>query len=243
MTRTSRFLALSGACAIALATIVPTAAMAADEGPSLARQGTGSAVDADNEFFAAYASALTGPKSIIGTFTVPALGSCSDGDEGIYTGIELAADGGASYADGGVFSSCSAGTATHNPVFDTTTADGQVPIDEVVEDGDKITVTNTFKRGNIKIKVENTTQGWIANDTFTGFTPDEAYNLYYSMTLGGVPLPPLSSDSAFKGVKVGGQALKATSPTKYVLVDGAGDPIVKPTKIRGGTDFKFAYVG
>ena len=242
MTRTSRVLALSATGAIALAIVVPTTAMAAGTAAGPARQGAGSAVDIDNEFFAGYASSVGSKKSIIGTFTVPALGDCSDGDEGIYTGIELAADGGASYADGGVFSSCSGGTATHSPVFDTTTAEGQVPIDQVVEDGDKIKVTNRFKDNQIKITVNNVTQDWTVSDTFTGFTPNEAYNLYYSMTLGGSPLPPLSSDSAFKGVQVGGRNLKATDPTKYVLVDSAGDPIVKPTKIKNGTDFRFNYM-
>ena len=118
-----------------------------------------------------------------------------------------------------------------------------MPIDEVVEDGDKIKVTSTFKKNKMKIVVNNTTQDWTVSDTFTGFTPDEAYNLYYSMTLGGNPLPPLSSDSAFTGVQVGGKDLKATNPTKYVLVDSAGDPIVNPTKIKNGTNFKMDYVG
>ena len=54
------------------------------------------------------------------------------------------------------------------------------------------------------------------SDTFTGFTPNEAYNLYYSMTLGGNPLPPLSSDSAFKGVKVGGKDLQGDQPQSEV---------------------------
>ena len=51
--------------------MVPATAMASGTAAGPARQGAGSAVDIDNEFFAGYASALSAKKSITGTFTVP----------------------------------------------------------------------------------------------------------------------------------------------------------------------------
>lgn len=212
--------------------------------PSSVRPGTSVGIDVDNTFYAGYLSAITGKKSIVGTFTVPALGDCSSGDQGIWSGLELDTPGFADFAAGGVFSSCVGGTRAHNPVFDTTTPDGQVPIGEVVEDRDKIMVIAAVRRGKIRIRVENLTQGWSANDAFTGFTPTQAASLYSKFFKDGTLLPPLDAGLVpVTGVTVGGMNLGLTDPTRVVLVDDAGDPLVIATRIRNETDFKYKYVG
>jgi hypothetical protein len=238
MTRTLRTFALVGAGALALSLGVSGTASAA--APNRAGGGVSAAgVDVDTTFTAGYSSELTNKKSIVGTFTVPDLGNCSDGDEAILSAIELTNEDLSEWVTGGVFSSCSAGSKQHNPVFDTTTAEGQIAIPEIVEDNDKIKVTVTFKNDKTKVTVENLTQDWTANDSFDSFTPSHGNALWYTVELGGPTLPPVDGPAVpFKGVKVSEKDLKQTNPTKYTMVDGGGDPLVKPSKIKKGTDFK-----
>jgi len=93
--------------------------------------------------------------------------------------------------------------------------------------------------------MKNLTQDWTVSDTFTGFEPEEASSLAYSVELaaGDPSLPPLSEDSAVTGVKVGGKDLKDTNPVKYDWVNENGRNLVKPSKITKGTNFTFKYVG
>jgi hypothetical protein len=243
MTRTKRAAALASASAVALTLVSPGLAQAEDAAPlTLSRAGLGAArTSVDNEFFAGYVSELKRDKSIVGTFTVPTL-DCGARDEGIMSIIEIASTGGVDYADGAVFSYCQGGVPTHNPVFDIST--GQIPIPEIVEDGDKIKVTSTVNAsGTIKIKVENLSQDWIATQNVTGIPAEEASSLQYRFDLGdGVTLPAYDYGTLpVKGVKIGGKPLSKTNPTKYnIVIDG--DPIIKPGKIKK-TDFKYAYVG
>jgi hypothetical protein len=242
MISSKRAAAVAIATGLALALVSPGLAQADDSAPTMSRAGLGlDRTSDDNEFFAGYVTKLGQKKSIVGTFTVPTLDCAGAPDSGIMSLIEIASTGGVDYADGAVFSYCQAGAPTHNPVFDIST--GQIPIAEVVEDGDKIKVSSTFKGGKIKIKVQNLDQGWTATETVTGIPAQEASSLQYRFDLGdGVTLPAYDYGTLpVKGVQVGGKDLEKTNPTKYDIVVG-GDPIVKPGKIKKGS-FKFAYVG
>ena len=243
MIRFKPMAAMTCAAAVALSLAAPGVAQADDAAPpTLSRAGLGAArTSVDNEFFAGYVADLGRKKSIVGTFTVPTLDCTGTPDSGIMSIIEIASTGGVDYADGAVFSYCSGGAPTHNPVFDIST--GQIAIPEVVEDGDRIKVTSNVNSGTIKIKVENLTQGWIATQNVTGIPAQEASSLQYRFDLGdGVTLPAYDYGTLpVKGVMIGGKTLKQTNPTKYnMVVDG--NPVIKPGRIRG-TDFKYAYVG
>lgn len=244
MSRSTRIATLAVAGAAAASLSLPALALAAESAPTASRVASGTdRADVDSTAFAGYVAPLGQKKTISGTFTVPTL-NCEVGkDEGILSLVELAADGGAQYVDGAVFSYCVDGQPTHNPVFDTTSPDGQVPIAETVKDGDKIKVESKFARGKITVTVTNLTRDWAVTDKFTDVNPDEGSSLQYSITVDGNALPPLSEDSAVKGVKISGKDLKAADPTKYVLVDEAGRPLIQPSKITKGTNFKFNYVG
>jgi len=201
----------------------------------------------DSLFFAGYVAPLKKKdKSIIGTFTVPTL-DCGAEDEASASLIELATEGGGDWVDGLVFSNCVEGAGTHQAVFHTTTEAGVVDIAEIVEDGDEITVDSVYKKKKDKITVTmtNNTQGWEATDSFTGINPEEASALVYSVELaaGDPSLPPLSENVPFDNVTVQGKDLKKKDPVKYNWVDENGDNLVKPTKIKSGTDFTAKYVG
>ena len=237
MTRLSRAIALAGATAVAVTIALPGAASAA--APELARQSAAvTDADATSTVFAGYTASLSKTISASGTYTVPKL-KCTGGDVGIDTFIELAADEGATYSDASVYSSCQSGTPSHTPVFESS-VDGQIPIDETVSDGDKIKVTQTFKKGKISLKMENLTAKWTATHTFSGITPDLAQAQQYTITLGGVSVPPVTSGTTFTGVQAGGKDLGTTKPVKTTLVDDKGKAILVPSKITKGTDFKIA---
>lgn len=244
MSRTTCIAALATSGALAVSLALPGLAKAVDSAPPVSRVTSASdRVDVDSASFAGYVAPLGKKKTIVGTFTVPIL-ECKVGmDEGILSLIELAADGGAQYVDGAVYSYCVGGQATHSPVFDTTSSDGQVVIAEMVEDGDKITVESKSTKGKIKVTMTDTTRDWSVTDKFTGFTPTEGSSLQYLISVDEILLAPLSQDSAVKGVKISGQNLNVANPTKYVLVDGAGSPLIRPSKIKRGTNFTFKYVG
>jgi hypothetical protein len=243
MTRTSRVIALAGAAALAVSLGLPGVASASSGASTsaMARQANAVSADDTSTVFAGYTTDLGSKKSIVGTFVVPKL-KCGAKDEGIDTLIELAADGGATYSDGAVYSSCVGGTGTHNAVFESS-IDGQIAIPNTVENGDKIKVTQTFKKGKIALKMENLTKKWTAKQTFTGITPDSAAALQYTITVGGSVVAPLSTGGTFTGVTVGGQDLKKTKPTKTTLVDSGGKAILAPTKIKNGTNFSIKYKG
>ena len=132
----------------------------------------------------------------------------------------------------GMFSFCYNGRRDHVPVFDTST-DGQIyHRNYLVEDGDQIRVNCHFRRGLIKIQLENLTKSWSVNGTFSGFTPNQALSQYAGMSIGNPPvgLPPLDSGAVpVTGVKVGGLDLDQTSPIKVVMVDGDG-PVGPPNQ-------------
>lgn len=244
MSRCTHIAALAASGALAASLALPSLAMAADSAPTVSRVASGTdRADVDSTAFAGYVAPLGQKKKIVGTFTVPTLDCKPNRDEGILSLIELASEGGAQYVDGAVFSYCVDGQATHNPVFDTTSPDGQVPIEETVKNGDKIKVESKYARGNITVTVTNLTRDWTVTDKFADVNPDEGSSLQYTIQVDGVALAPLSEDSAVKGVMISGKALKAADPTKYTLVDDADNPIIQPTRIKNGTDFKFNYVG
>ena len=118
-----------------------------------------------------------------------------------------------------------------------------MPIDEVVEDGDRIDVFVARRLGNIHIEVENLTQGWRATKIVDGFRSVNASVLYRPISLDGVALPVLDpGGAAVKGVLIDGR-LQQHDPKKLVLVNDTGDPLVRPTKIRNEVDFRFRTVG
>jgi len=241
--RTSVF-AIGGTLVVSLA---PGVAAAGEGGTAARPVMTADRVSEDTTFFAGYVAPLGNDKTVVGTFKAPVI-DCSTADEGIDTLVELASDAGAFYVDGALFSSCVDGVAEHYAAFDTLTEeDGpvQIPIEEVVEDGDKLKVSSKLKGDKIKVTYTNKTQDWEQKDSFTGLVPDEASVLQYVITVdGGVTvLPPLSANSKVTDVKISGDDLKDNDTTKYVLVDDAGDALIKPTKIKKGTDFTFKYVG
>jgi hypothetical protein len=240
MTRLPRAIALAGAAALALSLGLPGVASAAS-GPAMARQSNAVGADDTSTVFAGYTTDLGSKKSIVGTFVVPKL-DCGAKDEGIDTLIELAADGGATYSDGAVYSSCVGGTPSHNAVFESS-IEGQIAIPDTVENGDKIKVTQTFKKGKISLKMENLSQKWTAKQTFSGFTPDSAAAMQYTITVGGSAVAPLSTGGKFTGVTVGDKDLKNTKPTKTTLVDSKGKAVLAPTKIKKGTNFNIKYKG
>lgn len=244
MSRPTRIAALAAAAALVGTLALPGLAIADDTStPQLARTAT-DRVGAESTFFAGYVAPLKSDKRIVGTFTVPIL-DCRAKDEATAWVIELATKGGAEWVDGLVFSNCVDGVGSHDAVFHTTTEAGVVDIPDAVEDGDKIKVESEYNRGKIKITMKNMTQGWTAKGSFEGVNPEEASALAYSVELapGEPSLPPLSENSAVKGVKVGGKDLKDAKPVKYTWVSENGKPLVQPTKITKGTDFKFNYVG
>jgi hypothetical protein len=241
MSRVSRVVALVGAGAIAITMAAPTIAMADDQART-ARMSGGHGTAADSTVYSAYTSALGSKKTVVGTYQVPKL-TCGADDEGIISIVELATAGGASYVDGSVYSFCSGGSATYQARFESST-EGQNDIAETTKAGDMIKVTSTFKSGNTKVKIENLTQDWSASDTISGVAVVEASVMHYSMSLGGVGIPPPDYGSVkVKGVQVGGKDLNTTHPTKVVMVDDSGDPVITPTAIKKGTDFSFKYVG
>jgi hypothetical protein len=240
MTRASRAVALAGAGAIALGLAVPGIALADDQ-TATARLSRTAGADAESTIYSSYTSALGSKKTIVGTYEVPTL-DCTATDEGIISIVELASTGGADYVDGSVYSFCSGGSATYTARFESST-EGQNDIAETVQGGDMIKVSSTFKGGDTKVTIQNLTRDWSAKDTISGVTPAEGSVMHYSMTLGGNPLPPPDYGSVnVKNVQISGKDLKNTKPTKVVMVDDSGKPVIKPTKIKKGTDFKFKYV-
>lgn len=236
--------ALAAASAVAASLALPDQALAEDGAtPQLARTAA-DRVGAESTLFAGYVAPLKNDKRIVGTFTVPTL-DCRARDEATASIIELATKGGTAWVDGLVFSNCVDGVGSHDAVFHTTTEAGIVDIPDAVEDGDKIKVESEYARGKIKITMKNLTQGWTAKGTFEGLNPEEASSLAYSVELapGEPSLPPLSEDSAVKGVKVAGKDLKDAKPVKYTWVSENGKALVQPSKITKGTDFTFNYVG
>lgn len=242
MTRTSRVLTLACAGAIALGLAVPGVALAEDQAATARLAGGTTGVNIDSTLYSAYTSALGSKKTIVGTYEVPTL-DCGGTDEGIISIVEMATAGGAQYVDGSVYSFCSGGLPTYQARFEST-SEGQNDIAETVEGGDMIKVTSKFTSGDTKVKIENLTQGWSATDTISGVAVAEASVMHYAMSLGGTGLPPPDYGSVkVKGVVVGDKALKATDPTKVRMVDGSGDPLIVPTKIKNKKNFSFKYVG
>jgi hypothetical protein len=72
----------------------------------------------------------------------------------------------------------------------------------------------------------------------------DASVLYRSISVEGVRLPVLDPGGAeVTGVLVNGRPLAQTNLKRWVLVDDAGDRLVKPSKIKDGTDFRFVSLG
>lgn len=252
MSRASRVLTVSCAVsAVLLGTGTAPSLAAADpaaavgDARSAARaDGPMGHVSATSTFFAGYVAPLGTTKKVVGKFTVPDL-DCGDNDRGIDTLIELASGDGAFYVDGAVFSSCVGGVADHYAAFDTATAAGyaQVAVDGTVKDGDTMKVVSEVVGGVIKVRIENLTRDWAATDSFGGVTPTHAAVLKHRIAVDGVLLDAISKESVVTGVKVSKANLKAADPTKFKLLGDGGAVKIKPTKIKGGTDFTFKKPG
>ena len=242
--RASRVLRLTIAGSVVLA-LAPSGIALADDPTAALPTESGARLERDSTRAAGYAARdrATGQGWIGGELTVPTLGDCANGDEGAFTGIELTRARGhgapRNYATAGVYSMCLDGVSSHTPVFETS-AEGQVPIDEVIEDGDKLDVFIARIRTGTRIEFENLTQGWYQFDTFNKLRPENASVIYRSISVEGVPLPVLDPGGAkVTGLLVNGRPLDQTEPKKWVLVDDAGNRVVKPSKIKHGTDFRF----
>ena len=219
---------------------LPGAAAAATGASAPATMRGDVAAPPTSQYFAGYTAPLTAKKSVEATITVPTL-QCGAETQGVDTDVELSANHGAIYSDGAIISHCLGGTPEHQVRFESS-IDGQVAIEQPVLDGDKIHISQVFKRGKIVVTMTNMTQDWSVKHTFTGITPDEAAVQYYRIIVGGQDAPPLDTGATVKGARVGGAPLETTHPVKTTLVDAQGKPLVEPSAIKK-TNFKFVYVG
>jgi len=194
---------------------------------------------ADSEFFAGYAAPVGSKKTINTNLPVAKTGRCN-ADRGV-VGESLvfsSATGGAAGAF--AFSACAGGEQV---IFVRLLAsDGDaIDVDKPTKAGDEIKVTITDRKGNNKVVAENVTQGWTESIKGPILDADNLNVGESTVTLDGAPLPIQDFGSAkFTGVKVGGDPLKATDPTKFDCVDGDG-PRMTTTKINDGTDFTVKF--
>jgi len=225
--------ALSGAVAVAAAEPAPT--LSRVTGSEDARTTTLS------RYFAGYTDPVGEKAKVVATMTVPTI-TCDGPDEGIGTYAEFARPDGTGFVGAAVYSYCFDGFPAHRAALQSASG-GIFYVDEVVEDGDTITLSSAARDGAITVRVDNATQGWVAERVFVEALPGEVSIVQNIIGLDGVIVPPLKDDTKVRNAKIGGDALKAADPTRLVLVDIGVDPLVKPTKIKNQTDFSFKYVG
>jgi hypothetical protein len=232
--RARALLAAAGVLAVALA--VPGASAAATD-DAVATPGT--VLDDTSSVKAGYVVRRVEEKTIKGVITVPTLDCAAHPDSGVATamGLYRLSD----YAYVGVWSMCEGTVETHRAAVHSAFY-GLVPIAKPVASGDRIEVDGYWERGRTKFHVSSLTAGWSVRKVVNGLRPHRAAVLQYAATEDGDPLMiPDFGTVRVSDLLVDGAPLAEARPSRVVLRGDDGRAIIKPSKIKNGTDFTFRY--
>jgi len=186
------------------------------------------------------------PLPVAGTVTVPTL-TCGPSDTGVVTSVGLL-EVPYRFAGGRIYAWCADGAPAYEARLESSAGPG-VDVDGLVEAGDRVKITAIWN-GDVGLPEVDVTmvgldRGWRANAQFD-FIAD-------GFNAAGFRQTPMWSDGAALPVadaigarvvraRVDRQDLGDRAVTRSVLVDAAGDRIVRPSKIKSGGRFSFSYV-